>query len=145
MSKRLDAFFTIVSLLCISAPLAAHHGNAAYDESKLVTVKGTVTDWLWANPHCFLKFDVKDEKGNVTHWAAETSNPPDMIGHGWSKNILKPGDQITVVMLTVKNGRPIGRVRQVTLPNGKVLTNESGLTNRSLNSPAPPSSETPER
>ena len=121
MSKRLDAFLAIVSLLCISAPLAAHHGNAAYDESKLVTVKGTVTDWLWANPHCFLKFDAKDEKGDVVHWAAETSNPPDMIGHGWSKNILKPGDQITITLSPSKAGTPVGVVRKIVLPDGQEL------------------------
>jgi hypothetical protein len=143
MSKRFDTFLAIVGLLCISVPLTAHHGNAAYNEAKLVTVKATVTEWIWANPHCSLRFDVKDDSGNVVHWAAETSNPPDMVGHGWSKNTLKPGDEITIVMLTVKNGRPIGRVRQVTLPDGKILTNESGLTNRSLNSPAPPLSEDP--
>jgi hypothetical protein len=143
MSKRFDVFLTVLSLICISAPLMAHHGNAVYDDSKVVTVKATVTEWIWANPHCWLKFDVKDDSGNVVHWIAETSNPPDMIGHGWAKNTLKPGDQVTVVMLTVKNGQPRGRIRQVTLADGKTLTSESGLRNLSPNSPAPPSSDAP--
>jgi len=143
MSKRFPLFLTLLVFLCISVPAIAHHGNAAYDESRVVTVKATVTEWLWANPHCFLKFDVKDASGNVVHWTAETSNPPDMIGHGWSKNILHPGDEITIVMLTVKNGHPIGRIRQVTMPDGKVLTNEGGLRNPSLNSPAPAESKNP--
>jgi hypothetical protein len=141
MSRRFDLFLTVLSLVCISTPLIAHHGNAAYNEAKLVTVRATVTEWIWANPHCFLKFDVKDDSGNVVHWTAETSNPPDMIGHGWSKNLLKPGDQLTVVMLTVKNGHPIGRVREVTLSDGRTLTNEGGVRNPSLNSPAPRSSD----
>jgi hypothetical protein len=113
-----------MAFLMFSAPLSAHHGNAAYDNS-LVTVKATVTDWVWANPHCWLRFDVTDDKGTVTHWVVETSNPSDMVDRGWSKEAIKPGDQVTVTMHTVKNGRPAGRVQgggtQVVLPNGTVL------------------------
>src|SRR5579883_1801145 len=54
----------LVSLLAGSFPLLAHHGNAAYDTSKSVTVKGTVTEFVWANPHIFLKVDAKDDSGN---------------------------------------------------------------------------------
>jgi hypothetical protein len=108
-------------LLLFVIPLWAHHGNAAFDSDKRVTMKGTVTEWFWANPHCFLQFDVKDDSGNVTHWVAEASNPPDMINHGWSKNALKVGDQVTVTVIPVKNGKPIGRITAVVLPNGQTL------------------------
>ena len=113
----------LIVLGCIagSMPLAAHHGNAAFENAKALTVKATVTEWIWANPHCFLKFDVKDEQGNVVNWSAETSNPPDMVARGWSKRSFKPGDQITVTMIVAKNGVPIGRVRSVILPNGQTL------------------------
>jgi len=104
-----------------SIPLLAHHGNAAFDVGKRVTVKGAVTDWVWANPHCWLKFDVKDDKGNVAHWVAETNNAPDMIERGWSKNTFKPGDEVTVTVEPVKNGNPVGRVVGVVLPNGQTL------------------------
>ena len=116
-----------VGLLTSSVPLFAHHGNAAFDPKSKLTLKGTVTEWFWANPHCFLQFDVKDDKGEMVHWVAETSNPPDMINRGWSKQIFKPGDEVTVTMLTVKNHQPVGRVRQVVLPNGRILANEGGL------------------
>jgi len=107
--------------LIVSVPLFAHHGNAAFDVGKRVTVKGTVTDWVWANPHCWLKFDVKDDKGNVAHWVAETNNAPDMIERGWSKNTFKPGDEVTVTVEPVKSGNPVGRVVAVVLPNGQNL------------------------
>ena len=55
------------------------------------------------------------------HWVAETSNPPDMINHGWSKSSLKVGDQVTVTVIPVKNGKPIGRIAAVVLPNGQTL------------------------
>lgn len=113
----------VLAFLVVAAvvPVWAHHGNAAFDSEKRVTMKGTVTEWFWANPHCFLQFDAKDDSGNVTHWVAEGSNPPDMINHGWTKGALKVGDQITVTLIPVKNGKPIGRIAAVVLPNGQKL------------------------
>jgi hypothetical protein len=105
----------------LAVPLLAHHGNAAFDVGKRVTVTGTVTEWLWANPHCWLKVDVKDDKGNITHWVAETNNAPDMIERGWSMHTFKPGDEVTLTVEPVKNGRPAGKVLEVVLPNGQKL------------------------
>lgn len=107
----------------LSAPLWAHHGGAAYDSSKSLVVKGTITDWIWANPHCWLKFDAKDDKGSVAHWTAEVSNPSDMVDRGWSKFTFKPGDEVTITMHPMKNGQPIGRITQVMLANGQTLKN----------------------
>jgi hypothetical protein len=115
--------------LMASAPLRAHHGNAAFDTEKTLTLKGTVTEWFWANPHCFLKFDAQDDKGNVVHWVAETSNPPDMVDRGWSKQSIKTGDQLTVVLQPVRSGKPVGRVMNVVLPNGQKLVNTVGGAN----------------
>lgn len=111
-----------LGLISISLPVFAHHGAAAYDTARKITVKVTVTEWFWANPHCFLKFDAKDEKGNVVHWATETSNPSDMVNLGWSKDTFKPGDEVTVTFTPVKNGNPIGRIEQVVLANGQTLS-----------------------
>ena len=117
-------FLVAVGLLAVSVPLSAHHGNAAFEAGSNVTVKGTVTEWYWANPHCFLKFDVKDDKGSVVHWVAETSNPADMVNRGWAKQSLKPGEEVTVTMQVVKGGNPIGRVQQIVLANGRILSTQ---------------------
>ena len=111
----------VLGFFAVSVPLFAHHGAAAYDTTKKLALKGTVTEWFWANPHCFLRFDVKDDKGNVVHWAVEASNPSDMVNLGWSKQSFKPGDEVTVTLEPVKNGLPIGRVEQVVLPSGQIL------------------------
>jgi Family of unknown function (DUF6152) len=108
-------------VLIMSVPLFAHHGNAAFDTSKRLTLKGTVTEWVWANPHCWLKFDVKNDKGEVTHWLAEETNPPGLINSGWYKDSLKVGDEVTVILIPTKNGQSLGRVDRVVLANGKVL------------------------
>ena len=86
----------LVGLFMVAVPAFAHHGNASYDYEKTITVKATVTSWLWSNLHCLLRFDVKDEKGDVQHWVTEASSPVDMLRIGWSNSALKLGDEITI-------------------------------------------------
>ena len=104
-----------------SLPLFAHHGYVAYDTDKKITIKGTVTQWHWSNPHCLLQMDATDESGQVVHWIVETENPSSMTRMGWTDKSLKPGEQITLTALPVKNGRPVGRIIEVVLPNGQKL------------------------
>ena len=69
---RVTILLLLVGFFAISAPVFAHHGNASYDYEKTITLKGTVTQWGWTNPHCFIRFDVRDETGQTVHWIAET-------------------------------------------------------------------------
>ncbi len=110
-----------IGVSILSLPLFAHHGNAAYDTGKSITVKGTVTRWVWSNPHCILQLDVTDDHGQVVQWTTETENPTSMTHYGWTMQSLKLGDQITVTVMPVKNGRPVGRIIEVVLPNGQKL------------------------
>lgn len=113
----------IVSFLMLNVPLSAHHGTGvAYEVDKLVTVKGTVTDWLWSNPHCGLLFDVTDDKGNVEHWGAELGNPHQMSGAGFAKDSFKPGDKITATGHPAKSGAPRMTLDHVVLSSGRVLS-----------------------
>ena len=120
MRGKLLVVFALAASALVSVPVFAHHGNAAFDAGKRLALKGTVTEWVWANPHCWLKFDVKDDKGNVAHWVAETNNAPDMIEKGWSMRTFKAGDEVTVTVEPVKNAM-VGRVMEVLLPNGQTL------------------------
>jgi uncharacterized protein DUF6152 len=113
--------FAVVGLLAVSVPLWAHHGYAAYDTDRKITLKGTVTRWIWSNPHCMILLDVNDDSGHVAHWIAETENPSTMIRSGWTDKSIKVGDQITVIALPVKNGAPAGRILEVVLSSGERL------------------------
>ena len=127
MKKRVSPWLALaISLLCVSVPLFAHHGTAAFDDKK-VTLKGTVTEWFWSNPHCLLQIDVKGDNGQVVHWIGETQNPVTMVNGGWSKASIKTGDEVTVTMMPVKNGAPLGRIMTVLLPNGKTLDANAGI------------------
>ena len=125
--KLLTAFVLALTVSSVSIPLAAHHGNAVYDDTKTITLKGTVTQWMWANPHCILHLDVPDDSGQVVSWIVETENPTSMFNIGWTKTSMKPGDQVTVTALAVKNGKPIGRIVDVLLPGGQKLIGKARL------------------
>ncbi|PYR81996.1 MAG: hypothetical protein DMF87_03320 [Acidobacteria bacterium] len=112
----------LLALVAIApASLLAHHGSASFDTSKKVTLTGTVTEWIWANPHCFLKIDAQDDAGEVRNWSLETQNPVGMTQRGWSRSAFTTGDRVTVVIEAVKNGAPVGRIVSVKLPNGTTL------------------------
>ena len=109
------------ALAAISVPAFAHHGNAAY-EDKRMNLKGTVTAWIWTNPHVFLKIDVKDDQGNITHWTGELVAPSNIINFGFKPDTFKPGDEVTMVTTNVaRNGAPVARLSAIILANGKVM------------------------
>src|SRR5436190_8342471 len=119
--KAWSVVLAVVGMLMLSAALVAHHGAATFDTANEITLKGTVTEWTWFNPHCFLKFDVKDDSGAMKNWAVEAGNPTDMAKRGWSRTSFKAGDPVTVVLQAVKTGAPVGRIRSVMLANGQTL------------------------
>ena len=114
-------FLGVLFAALISTSVSAHHGNAAFDLGKTVELKGKVTEWIWANPHCWLKFDVTDESGKTVNWVVEATNSTDLTEKGWSRLMFKAGDAVTVSLEPVKSGAPVGRVRSITLPNGKIV------------------------
>jgi hypothetical protein len=121
MDKRVFAGLAVAASLVVAMPLLAHHGGASFDNEKTLTLKGTVTEWLWANPHCFLKIDVKDDSGATRNWNLETGNPTDITPAGYRRTSFKAGDAVTVTITPVKSGAPVGRIRTVTLANGDTL------------------------
>jgi hypothetical protein len=109
---------------CFAIPVIAHHGPAEYDTSTQTTLKGTITDFEFMNPHSEIFFDVRDDTGNAQKWSAEALSATSMVRQGWSKTILKPGDQVTIVGNISKNGSHTMRLNKIVLPSGKVLTIE---------------------
>ena len=107
-------------LLAITAPLFAHHSFAAeFDDKKPVDLKGTITKVEWLNPHVWLYLDVKDESGAVQHWQCEGGAPNGLTRQGWSKNTLKPGDEIAIEGFRAKDASNTCNSRSVKLPDGR--------------------------
>jgi hypothetical protein len=112
----------IIAALFVSAPILAHHGETNYDTDKLVTVKATVTNFLFINPHVQIFMDEKTDKGEIEKWICEARSPAMLVRNGdWDKNTLKPGDVITAVGFRSKNGTNILRLKKIVLADGKEL------------------------
>jgi len=99
----------------------AHHGASAYDRGATVTLKATITEFKYANPHVQIFFDAKDDKGTVQHWNCETINPAMLSKQGWSKSTLKAGDQVTIIGHPSRTGSQIMLLEKLVLANGKEL------------------------
>jgi uncharacterized protein DUF6152 len=114
----------LFSVLLVSRPLLAHHGEANYDTSIVVTVKGTVTDFQFINPHVQIFLDVKNDKGEIEKWAGEARSPS-MLGRigGWDKNTIKVGDVISASGHRTKNGSNFLRLIKIVLPDGREMPN----------------------
>jgi len=135
-SRCVMIFAVTFGLSLFSVPLFAHHGNAAYDYEKTVTIKGTVAAWIFANPHSLMKLDVTDDKGEVQHWVLEGNAAS--LGGDWHKSTVKPGDAVTVEIMPPKNGAQAGRIRRILRPDGTVII-DAHLPS-TLNDVAPPRS-----
>ena len=118
MVNKLGVVALMVGFAGLSVPLFAHHGAASFDSGKTVTVKGSVTEYVWSNPHVLVKVDAKDDSGNVAHWVLEAWNPVTQTSRGWSKNTFKAGDEVSLDITPAKNGAPIGEIRGRIVING---------------------------
>jgi hypothetical protein len=118
---RLNLKKLLMLFVVACTPAFAHHGNAAYDDTKEVTLRGTVTEFDWANPHTQIYFDVKEADGNVVHWGCETQSPGRLMRAGWSKEAVRRGDQITITLIAAKNGAPIGYLHKLVFADGRTL------------------------
>jgi uncharacterized protein DUF6152 len=106
--KLATSVVLIASALVLCIPARAHHGNSAYDEEHWITISGTVTEFVWANPHCQIFMDVKDDKGAAVNWSIESQSPGILKRNDWTRTSVKPGDQITITLAPAKNGAPVG-------------------------------------
>jgi hypothetical protein len=107
-SKLPVGFLVAAGLLLIPGPVSAHHGTSGYDMERVITLNGTVTSFNWSNPHCLVHIDVKDSKSDVKDWIVELAAPTLMSRNGWTKDSLKPGDDVIAETHPAKNGATTG-------------------------------------
>jgi hypothetical protein len=120
MNKVLTVAGAIVVALT-AMPLQAHHTGSTLLSETTVTLKGVVKNWLWSNPHCLLTLEVKGEDGQVVTWIVEAQAPNSIYPAGYRNNTFKSGDEVTVTINPVTNGRPYGRIDRVVLADGRTL------------------------
>ena len=115
--------FCLSLFLVAGATLAAHHGTGiSYDlNAPLATIKGTVTEFAWRNPHVSIFIDVKDEQGKVVSYALEHNNVNSLATLGYHRNTLRPGQEVTAVFHPSRSGAPVGLTVKIVLPDGKEI------------------------
>lgn len=112
----------LLALIGSTAPARAHHGAAAYDPAKTVTLKATVTQFEWANPHALITVAVAGPDGRIEEWTAETAGPVMLVRAGWTRSTLKAREQITIVGQQARNGSRTMLLQRVVLADGRELT-----------------------
>ncbi len=90
--------------------------------SKSTTLKGTVTEFDWSNPHVHINFDVNNSEGKLESWQAESNSPLLLARAGWNRNTLKAGDEITLIGHAAKDGGKTIRMVKIILGDGQELT-----------------------
>lgn len=112
---------TIAAIALNAAPVGAHHSALMFDESKVITLQGTVKEFQYTQPHSWIQVLVEDPSGKSVEWSVETQSPSVLMGAGIRKSSLPPGEKITIKIHPLKDGRPGGLFVSAVRANGTVL------------------------
>jgi hypothetical protein len=123
-------------VLAMAVGASAHHAAAGIDRTKTVTLKGTLKQFSWSNPHSWMEIEVPGEDGKVVVWTVEMTAPSYLVRAGWKASTIKPGDEVSVTARPLRNGDPGGLFVSVTLSDGRTLT-ERPLAAPAAPAPAP--------
>ena len=120
MKPLLVPGFLLLTLLAAAVPLSAHH-QWPVNNGKLVTVKGTVTEFVWSNPHPMMTVEVKATSGQTEKWLIGGPALNRMEANGWTRTTVKPGDVVTGIGYQFADGQKIIRLERVVLADGKEI------------------------
>ena len=119
--------FLIVALAILLPNLAtAHHSHVNYEPTDTITVRGTVTEVQWINPHTWFFINVMNEDGVEEEWALESGAPSQLIRRGWNAESIKPGDEITAIIKQLRGGANGGLLGTIILADGTALCDPFG-------------------
>jgi hypothetical protein len=125
----------LVTSLFLSGAAFAHHSFAMFDQSKTVTLKGTVTEFQWTNPHAFIHIEVPNGSSGKQQWQVELNSPNNLKRQGWKSTSVKAGDEVTLILNPLRDGTRGGLFVAVTLPDGKVLGDPTRRGSAPINVP----------
>ena len=125
MSKAMSAALCLVAI-ATAAPALAHHSFAMFDQSKRISVSGTVKDFQYTNPHSWVIVMATGADGKQTEWGFESEGPSTLLRAGIKHSSINPGDKVTATAFPMRDGRPAGSLISITKADGSVLTFRAG-------------------
>jgi len=123
MKKAVAALMGVGTMFVASSALA-HHSRAMFDQTRQITLVGTVKEFQWTNPHCWIQVlvpDPQNPQAEPVEWGIEMGAPVELMRKGWKPGSLNPGDKVTIVINPLRDGQPGGLVVSVTGPDGKII------------------------
>ncbi|HYD24544.1 MAG TPA: DUF6152 family protein [Croceibacterium sp.] len=122
----MDLKFLLGAALLVAAPAAeAHHSRAMFNVQAPVELTGTVREFQFTNPHCYIQLTVAGRTGQAEEWSVEMGPPHSLRERGWGKNTLKPGDRITLTIAPLRNGNRGGELHTLRSINGRPVEQRS--------------------
>ena len=118
---RIGSVLPWIVLALVSSAAIAHHSTAEFDYTKQLTIKGTVKEVQWTNPHSYIQLIVDGESGEMIQWSVEIGSPTLNINMGWRKDSVKVGDVVTINLSPARSGKPYGTLRVLTFADGRTL------------------------
>ena len=118
---RIRAILPWIAAACLARAATAHHSTAEFDYTRQVTIKGTVKEVQWTNPHSYIQLIADGDAGERIQWSVEIGSPSLNINMGWRKNSVKAGDVVTMTLSPARNGKPYGTLRVLTFADGQKL------------------------
>jgi hypothetical protein len=134
---RTRAVLPWILATCVTVVVAAHHSTSEFDYTQQVTIKGTVKELQWTNPHSYIQLMVDGEAGNKIQWSIEIGSPSLNINMGWRKSSVKAGDVVTMNVAPARNGKPYGTLRVLTFASGQKLEGVAARVGGGQRSAAP--------
>jgi hypothetical protein len=132
-SVLLASCAVLLGILAMGVPASAHHGVQGYDHSKRLTLKGTVSEFAWQNPHAQIYFDAKDDTGAMVHWGLELNSPGNLVRLGWEHSSLKAGEPVEASFYPGEKGKHVGICIDIVKADGTKLHSGQGCGNNPAN------------
>jgi hypothetical protein len=129
--RNLFRISLVIVLALIGTSAFAHHSRSMFDQTKQVTLVGTVKEFQWTNPHCWIQVLVPDPNNpgaEPVEWGIEMGAPVEMMRKGWKPGSLNPGDKVTILVNPLRDGQHGGLVLSVTGPDGKIIVRPAETT-----------------
>ena len=123
MIKSFSSIGLCIVSLGLAAPASAHHSAAMFDRTKQTTIKGTIKEFQWTNPHVWIQIMVPNAQGVAEEWSIEAGSPNMLYRQGWDDKAFKPGDQVSLTVNPLRNGGHGGSFLAGVLANGKQVGN----------------------